>query len=124
MLITAGTNVPPTLVMAIIEVESDFIPTAVHYNTNGTIDRGLMQLNSAWYNDANWDNPSANIYQGVKHLEKLRSQTDCWYKAVIAYNCGIGRINDPPNQSLDYAVKVYAAWTRYAPGVVAYFAGR
>jgi soluble lytic murein transglycosylase-like protein len=41
-------NVPPELLWAIAKVESQFDPAAIHYNTNGSYDFGVMQVNSSW----------------------------------------------------------------------------
>lgn len=35
--------------MAIAKVESNFRPSAINWNHNGTYDFGLMQINSSWY---------------------------------------------------------------------------
>ena len=42
-------NVPPTLLMAIARVESDFNPQAIDYDSNGSYDYGIMQINTVWY---------------------------------------------------------------------------
>lgn len=44
-------GIPASWVLAVVEVESGFNPDAQNTNTNGTADRGLMQLNS---NTAPW----------------------------------------------------------------------
>ena len=42
-------GISPQLLWAIAKTESNFNPTAVNYNKNGSFDYGLMQINSAWY---------------------------------------------------------------------------
>lgn len=41
-------NVSPVLLQAIAQHESGGRATAINYNSNGTRDIGLMQINSAW----------------------------------------------------------------------------
>jgi soluble lytic murein transglycosylase-like protein len=43
-------GVEPALLWAIAQVESGFNPAAVSTNTNGSLDVGLMQINSSWRN--------------------------------------------------------------------------
>jgi len=43
-------GVPPALLMAIAKVESNFNPKAYNINRNGSMDHGLMQINSRWLN--------------------------------------------------------------------------
>jgi membrane-bound lytic murein transglycosylase MltF len=99
----------------IAEVESGWDPRAVHLNANGTWDRGLMQLNSSWYNDADWADPEANLAASAKHIAMLRSKGLSWWHTAIAYNCGIGRAYNPPPSSVQYAADVLAAWERIDP---------
>lgn len=40
-------SVAPDTIMSIARAESGWSPTALHINTNGSADRGLMQINSA-----------------------------------------------------------------------------
>jgi soluble lytic murein transglycosylase-like protein len=108
-------DVPPYLVVAIAEVESNWNVNATNQNKDGTVDRGLLQLNSSWFRHTEWTNPSINIYYGFEHLQWLRSQTDSWWAATVAYNCGLSRLSNPPDKSVSYAVKVYETWERYAP---------
>ncbi len=41
-------GINPLILRAIAKVESNFNPTAIHRNTNGSYDFGLMQINSSW----------------------------------------------------------------------------
>jgi soluble lytic murein transglycosylase-like protein len=117
-------NVPSYLAVSIADVESKFDYTAINYNTNGTTDKGIMQLNSSWYDDPYWDVPERNIDSGMRYLSSLRAQTDSWYQAVIAYNCGLGGLLDPPAESLDYAARVFDKWARYNNRQLEMYTGR
>jgi len=125
-LIAPQYNVPPYLVAAIIIVESRGDPHAINYeNANGTIDRGIMQLNSSWFNDTNWHCAETNIRAGCQHLAYLYRQTrdrsPTWWSAVVAYNCGLTRFNDTtrklPDSSLDYAYLVFEIWNSLTPNL-------
>jgi soluble lytic murein transglycosylase-like protein len=122
--ISAQYNVPSYLVVAIVECESNWNPHAIHINKDGTVDQGIMQLNSSWWQDDLWYEPFINIHAGVQHLVALRELTDSWYQATIAYNCGIARIKNPPSSSLDYAVKVFEVWEQYNKRQLMAYAGR
>jgi soluble lytic murein transglycosylase-like protein len=108
-------GVPPYLPVAIIEVESQGLATAIGpRNENGSRDWGLMQINDMSYPLAPTMSPEENIRTGITHLANLRSCGLTWYECVVAYNCGIGRLKDGaiPPRSISYAVKVFAAWER------------
>jgi soluble lytic murein transglycosylase-like protein len=112
-------NVPPYLVMAIITQESQGNRWAINENDNGTLDRGLMQLNSSWFS-GDWSDPETNIRAGMEYLrfcyDNQPNPLPSWYQAVIAYNCGIrGLINGPPDTSIEYAINVFNYWNHYDP---------
>jgi soluble lytic murein transglycosylase-like protein len=106
-------NVPPYLMVAIAEVESKWNVEAVNVNTDGTIDRGLMQLNSSWFNDDGWADPEVSITHAAVLIQELRDHGLTWWQVAVAYNCGIGRIEDPPASSVEYAVRLFELWASY-----------
>ena len=117
LLIAPEYNIPPYLVAAIIIKESQGNVYAIAHNNNGSIDYGLMQLNSSWFNDENWNCPEVNIRAGMKHLSELYSKTKrsspYWWSAIVAYNCGLGRFlsdRGPPEMSLNYADDIIRIW--------------
>ena len=121
--ISAQEQVPPYLVAAIIIVESQGNPNAINRNNaNNTIDLGIMQLNSSWFNDPNWACAETNIRAGTKHLRWLYTETynvsPTWWVAVVAYNCGLSRFNSqqgPPQVSIAYADRVMELWKELDP---------
>jgi soluble lytic murein transglycosylase-like protein len=107
-------NVPPYLMVAIAEVESNWNINAINVNADGTLDRGLMQLNTSWFNDENWADPETNITAATKHIVYLKSYRNYnWYQVCVAYNCGINRMDDPPQKSIAYAIKIFEVWAKY-----------
>lgn len=94
------------LVLSVMYQESTFITNKVHYNKNGTNDKGLMQLNSSvrdgWakqYNITNFDPfiPKQNIEIGLRKLKDLIicyeykriSETKLIYYVLGSYNNGV-----------------------------------
>ncbi|WP_366924033.1 transglycosylase SLT domain-containing protein [Metallumcola ferriviriculae] len=92
---------PKEMVYNLIETESKFRPEAVNnQNTNGTVDRGLMQINSRY---APWfaqkvgiDNfnykmlfqPEINLEIGMWYLKSMYNRYHNWHAVLTAYNKG------------------------------------
>ena len=102
-------QVDPALLYAIARTESGLNPAASHRNRDGSIDIGLMQINSAWLPDLAkhgisaqdlWE-PCTNIHVGAWVLaQKIRKLGMTW-DAVGAYNA------TTPVKRISYAWKVY-----------------
>ena len=89
--ICADENVPVTLVMAMIEHESEFDPGAV----SPTDDYGLMQINAVnheWlkeeYRCADMMNPYQNVFCGISIISSYIDKYGELDKALMAYNMG------------------------------------
>ena len=93
-------GIPETILLHLIETESNFNPNAINYNKNGTIDYGLMQLNSSNIEYFTWKfndfvpfdpmNVKDNLFIGCAYLYYLYEYTGTWYDAIWAYNAGPG----------------------------------
>jgi soluble lytic murein transglycosylase-like protein len=84
-------NLPPELVAAVVEAESDFRPSLVS-NKNA---QGLMQLVPETGRILGCDNPlnpSDNVAAGVKYLRYLIDRFGDQRTALAAYNAGEGNI--------------------------------
>lgn len=82
-------------------------------NIDGSLDRGVMQLNSRVFEHVKWDDPRVNIEAGVQLIKDLSTKCSTWWEVAVAYNCGIGRMRSrqgPPKQSLTYADRVMSIW--------------
>lgn len=89
--ICADEDVPMSLVMALIEQESEFNPECV----SDTNDYGLMQINEInhtmldeAYRTADMLNPYQNVYCGVKILSSYLHKYEDKTFALMAYNLG------------------------------------
>ena len=91
-------GVPVAIATSVIWHESRWEPAARHVNPDGTIDMGLMQINSAtwrvlvrsyggtiylWPYD-----PYANVRIGLRYLAHLHELMGDWWDALAAYNAG------------------------------------
>jgi soluble lytic murein transglycosylase-like protein len=84
-------NLPPELVAAVVEAESDFRPMLVS-NKNA---QGLMQIvpeTSRLLGCDNPFNPSENIAAGTKYLRYLLDRFGDQRMALAAYNAGEGNV--------------------------------
>jgi soluble lytic murein transglycosylase-like protein len=84
-------GVNPVLVQALIQVESNYRPTARSHK--GAM--GLMQLmpsTARQYKVRNPYDPKANIAAGVKHLKSLLDRLGAVDLALAAYNAGEGAV--------------------------------
>lgn len=87
-------------------------------NKDGTIDLGMMQINSAnlkkfnsWYcHDQGFDPFDAydSINVGLAHLRWLKDELGNWQSAILAYNAGIGNVirGTSRDVSLDYTRRI------------------
>ena len=88
--------IPKELILAIIEQESAFNPTAYNRNKDGTEDRGLMQVNYqhnlALMKEYNITDPDqlyhieTNIELGARILYENYKRFGSWAMALKAYN--------------------------------------
>lgn len=87
-------NIPPELLWGIAKYESNFDPKAVNHNSNGTIDIGLMQINSIHKEaveaaDLSIDdlyNPKISVYFAGKILSKCLKKHGFTYQGLNCYN--------------------------------------
>ncbi len=82
-------DIPISLLLSIIYVESWFNPAAVNKNSNGTYDYGLMSLNSRTfkgYTDKQLYDEETNLQLGCEFLVMLKEKYRTWGEAVIHYN--------------------------------------
>lgn len=85
-------GVPPGLLWAIAKVESNFNPTALNQNRNGSYDIGVMQINSSWYNDLGpelWNNlydPCTNVQVGARILADCLGRYGYSWEGIGCYN--------------------------------------
>ncbi|WP_232072367.1 transglycosylase SLT domain-containing protein [Paraburkholderia pallida] len=103
-------HVNVSLMRAIAQVESGTQTHAINTNSDGTVDIGLMQINSSWLprlaregiSEQSLFDPCTNAYVGAWILaENIRQYGPTW-SAIGAYNAS------SPDKRLAYARKVYA----------------
>jgi soluble lytic murein transglycosylase-like protein len=100
-------EVPLWICYGVVEQESAWNTTCESYNPNSdSWDRGLWQLNSKAHPQVDPFNTKQATQYAVKYLRQLYNRTGSWYKALVAYNGGIGRVHRPPKQSVAYAMRV------------------
>ncbi len=104
-------DLPPELVAAVVQTESNFKPTA----RSGAGARGLMQLvprTGRWMGAKNLNNPSENVRAGAKYLKYLNERFDGdQTKVLAAYNAGEGNVRryggvPPFRETRNYVNKV------------------
>ncbi|HEF5785408.1 lytic transglycosylase [Burkholderia multivorans] len=104
-------HVSVSLLRGIAQVESGMNPNAVNTNANGTIDIGLMQINSSWLptlaregiTQQSLFDPCTNAYVGAWILSQNIRQLGPNWNAIGAYNAA------SPDKRLAYARKVFDA---------------
>jgi soluble lytic murein transglycosylase-like protein len=76
---SAINNLDPKLVLSLIKAESNFDPKAINYNSNESIDRGLMQLNSSSFMEMSpkeFYDIETNISLGCEYLRWCLDKSD------------------------------------------------
>ncbi|WP_108105914.1 lytic transglycosylase domain-containing protein [Geobacter sp. DSM 2909] len=87
-------GISPHLLYAISKGESSFNPLAINYNSNGTYDYGLMQINSSWESalrklGISWNSiadPCTNVMVGAWVLSQCIRDYGYSWSAVGCYN--------------------------------------
>jgi hypothetical protein len=105
-------NVSPSLAFALSWEESRFNPRAINrYNRDGSMDRGLFQLNSRSF--PHLDNFSVfdvrtNSYYGLSHLRFCLDTGGTEVSALAMYNAGAGRVRTTgaPEITLNYISRI------------------
>ena len=88
-------NVPYDLALGVIKVESNFNPSIIHKNSNGSRDYGLFQINTInhkWLSEelgiTDFLNPYQNIDAGVYMLSQLLKKYNNEHIVLMSYNMG------------------------------------
>jgi len=105
-------NIPPALAFALCWEESRFNPSAVNrQNRNGSIDRGLFQLNNQSFPHLEisvYYNIRANTRYGISHLRQCLNSGGTEISALAMYNAGAGRVrtSGAPEVTLNYISRI------------------
>ena len=89
-------KIPPRLLVAIAKTESHFDPAALNHDSDGSVDVGLMQINSHWFptlrergiEHESLKDPCTSIWVAAWILAENIRQFGYTWKAVGAYNAG------------------------------------
>lgn len=122
-----GVFIPTELVLAIIQVESSGVPTAIRKEPDGRVSRGLMQVlddtarQMGYFNPADNMTPAGGVDVGVKYLGwQIKRYNGDLKRAVAAYNAGTARYkNDNTFVNQGYVDRVYGYWKRQASSPIA-----
>jgi hypothetical protein len=85
-------GINPILLQYIARIESDLNPHAINRNQNGSIDLGIMQINSSWVPSMGLNSslllsdPCYNIMTGAKILRLCIDRYGYTWEAVGCYN--------------------------------------
>jgi hypothetical protein len=117
LILAAGDSykVPPGLAFAVAWEESRYRPKAVNtHNRNGSVDRGLFQLNNRSFpklSEADFFDPRINTRYGIAHLRWCLDTGGSEVVALAMYNAGSVRVNTngTPKMTLGYVEKVLSS---------------
>ena len=105
-------EVPVNLAFSLAWAESSFNSRAFNVNNNGSVDRGIFQLNNSYRQQWSVDsfyNIHKNIKEGVRYLKKCLNDTNGDVaKALGAYNAGLraSMNNALPERTQRYIEKI------------------
>ena len=86
-------GLPVSLIKAVAYTESGFNPQAIDYDSNGTYDYGVMQINTIWYKQLKpyWNNladPCYNVEVGTWILYRCIKKYNSVKEGLACYNSG------------------------------------
>lgn len=96
-------DIPINIIARVPILESGYRENVSYKNRNGSIDRGIIQINSdcqSWYIKTFWKedhefdvwNWKDNFRLGFSEIRWAYDVTGSWEKSVMAFNCGIGNV--------------------------------
>jgi hypothetical protein len=105
-------NVPPSLAFSVSWEESRLNPNAINrHNKDGSIDRGLFQLNNRSFPNletASFFDIKINSHYGLGHLRYCLDTGGSEIPALAMYNAGTGRVRNSgaPEVTLNYVSRI------------------
>jgi soluble lytic murein transglycosylase-like protein len=115
-------DIAPALAFALCWEESRYYKYAVNQNINGSVDRGLFQLNSQSFPELSVEdffNPEINVRYAMAHLRWCLDRGGSELSGLAMYNVGTGRVNrgGAPKTTLNYISRIIS----YRKGIEALF---
>ncbi len=116
-------NIPLSLAFSLAYTESRYNRRAVNSNVNGSVDRGLFQLNNRSFPrlaEKDFFEPSVSARYGMSHLRFCMNIAGNDLTALAMYNAGVTRVrnDNTPKTTLAYVNKI----VNYRTGLEAAFA--
>ena len=104
-------NIPLSLAFSLAHTESLYKVTAINYNTNNSIDRGLFQLNNMSFpnlTEADFYNAKISAKYGLSHLRFCLTSAGNEIAALAMYNAGTNKVrnNNTPQRTLNYISQI------------------
>ncbi len=104
-------GVQPSLAFALAYSESMYKVNAKHTNVNGSIDRGLFQLNSYTFpnlSEEDFYDPKVSAHYGMSHLKYCMEAAGNEIAGLAMYNAGRNKVQDnkTPQVTLNYISKI------------------
>jgi soluble lytic murein transglycosylase-like protein len=100
-------DIPFSLAFSLAYAESQYKPTAMHKNNNGSIDRGLFQLNNNSFpklTESDFFDPRISAQYGMAHLRFCLDTAGNEVEALAMYNAGTTKVrsDNTPRRTLNY----------------------
>ena len=104
-------SIPLSLAFARAHTESKFRINAMHKNTNGSVDRGLFQLNNTSFpklEESDFYDPKISARYGLAHLRFCLNTAGNDIAALAMYNAGANKVrkNNTPQTTLNYISQI------------------
>lgn len=105
-------GIETSLLVALMKTESNFNPNAINYNYNGSVDRGICQLNSKTFphlSKQDFYDPETNIKVAASFLHWCLENTNYnLVRALACYNAGWGNVTNENvgDLTLNYIQKI------------------
>ncbi len=104
-------NIPFPLAFSLAHAESRYKVRAYNVNTNGSVDRGLFQLNSSsfpYLTEEEFFNADTSAYYGLSHLSYCIGLGKNEIVGLAMYNAGQGRVkgSGTPFSTLNYIYSI------------------